>query len=214
VAVVAVVAGIKTRFPPGDVLESLEFMYPDAWVTSLGTTLNPSSKKYDRALETIDRTYCVDKEVVKDGIVTMVKAPIDGDKLRVQSPLFYRVMARQSVQAFKDFEDAEVVEKKNGLTAIKILWRRVSRQYPETLSEFIKVAELAFVLVNGSVEDERSFSSLKWLEDDKRNRLFGAHLDTVMRLYLQKQYTVYSFPYHKALEEWHREKKRRGKDRT
>jgi hypothetical protein len=182
-------------------------------VTSLGTALKPPSKKFERALETINRTYCVDKEVVKDGIVTMVMAPIDNDLLHEQSNLFYRVMARKSVEAFQDFKDADEAEGKNGLTVIKILCRSVSSQYPETLSEFIKMAELAFVLVNGSIEDERSFRSLKWQKDDKRNRLVGAHLDTVMRLYLQKQYTVYNFPYYKALEAWHSAKKRRGNNR-
>ncbi len=48
---------------------------------------------------------------------------------------------------------------------------------------FIKLAKLAFVLVGGSVQDERAFSDLNYIKDPKRNGLADESLDACMRVY-------------------------------
>jgi hypothetical protein len=50
------------------------------------------------------------------------------------------------------------------------------------LSEFIKVAELAVTAVLGSVEDERTFSTLRFMKSKIRNRL-GIHLQTCAKCF-------------------------------
>jgi hypothetical protein len=50
------------------------------------------------------------------------------------------------------------------------------------LSEFMRLAEIAITTVLGSVEDERTFSSLKFIKSRLRNRLEG-NLDTVVRVF-------------------------------
>jgi hypothetical protein len=43
-------------------------------------------------------------------------------------------------------------------------------------SEWMKLAELALVMVPGSVKDERVFSEMDYIKDARRNRLQNPHL--------------------------------------
>jgi hypothetical protein len=61
------------------------------------------------------------------------------------------------------------------------------------------LAEVGSVLVFGSVEDERCFSSLKFLKSCQRNRL-GKHLPLVVRMFGQKYYAFEDFPYEEAID--------------
>jgi 2-C-methyl-D-erythritol 4-phosphate cytidylyltransferase len=53
------------------------------------------------------------------------------------------------------------------------LWRIIddSTMLQHGLSEYLKLAEVAIVLVLGSVEDEYTFSTLSFMKDKLRNRL-------------------------------------------
>jgi 2-C-methyl-D-erythritol 4-phosphate cytidylyltransferase len=53
------------------------------------------------------------------------------------------------------------------------LWRIIddSTMLQHGLSEYLKLAEVAIVLVLGSVEDERIFSTLSFMKDKLHNRL-------------------------------------------
>jgi hypothetical protein len=52
-----------------------------------------------------------------------------------------------------------------------------------SVSEWLKLAEAVFVLVPVSVEDERMFSSMKFLKNLQRNRLGQQHLTACARLF-------------------------------
>jgi hypothetical protein len=54
----------------------------------------------------------------------------------------------------------------------------------QRLPEFIKVAEIAVTTVLGSVEDERTFSTLGFMKSKLRNRL-GSHLGTTVKMFSQ-----------------------------
>lgn len=56
------------------------------------------------------------------------------------------------------------------------------------------MAELAYVLVPGSVEEEHTFSTHKFIKNDLRNRLSGHHLNACMRIFSQDFYTLETFP--------------------
>ncbi len=62
------------------------------------------------------------------------------------------------------------------------------------LSKFMKVAKLVVVQVMGSVEDERTFSTLTFMKTRLRNRLCE-HLDLVVCMFVQPFYTIDTFPY-------------------
>ena len=70
------------------------------------------------------------------------------------------------------------------------------------LSEWGVLAELALVMVPGSVEAERIFSTMTFIKDDNlRNRL-TTHLSLCTRIYRQHTYTLANFPYAEAIKAW------------
>ena len=69
------------------------------------------------------------------------------------------------------------------------------------LSEWAVLAELALVMVPGSVEAERMFSTLSFLKNKLRNRL-TTHLSPCARIYNQSSYTLADFPFHEAIKAW------------
>jgi hypothetical protein len=77
------------------------------------------------------------------------------------------------------------------------------------LSEFMRLAKIAITTVLGSVEDERTFSSLKFIKSRLRNRLEG-NLDTVVRVFSQGYYNLETFPYADAYWQWRAAKDRQG----
>jgi hypothetical protein len=58
----------------------------------------------------------------------------------------------------------------------------------------------------GYVEDERCFSTLKFLMSNFCNRL-GVHLPMVVRMFQQKFFTLVNFSYKHAIESWRSENK-------
>jgi hypothetical protein len=64
----------------------------------------------------------------------------------------------------------------------------------------MKIAELAVVTVFGSVEDERTFSTLSFIKNKLRNRL-STHLPLVVGMHAQEFYGIEDFPYDAAYEE-------------
>jgi TorA maturation chaperone TorD len=73
--------------------------------------------------------------------------------------------------------------------------------------EWFKVAELAAVQVLGSVEDERTFSTVTFSKSKLRNRL-SEHLAACVGIYSQKFFTLETFPFDKVYSEWHEDQKR------
>ena len=71
----------------------------------------------------------------------------------------------------------------------------------ERVSEWIKLAELAMVMVGGSVEDERLFSTMDFVKNKLRNRL-SDHLEVSVRMKAQHVFDIETFPYGEACEEW------------
>ncbi len=83
------------------------------------------------------------------------------------------------------------------------VWQEISRTAGLTagLSQYIALAQLVFVMVPGSVEDERRFSSMGYLQDPTRNRLDG-HLALCVRMFTQDLFDLRTFPFEAALKKW------------
>jgi hypothetical protein len=69
--------------------------------------------------------------------------------------------------------------------------------------QYNKLAEMAIVMVMGSVEDERTFSSVAFLKSRVRNSLLKNHLSVVVGMYSQKLYTMENFLYAETFELWY-----------
>ena len=89
------------------------------------------------------------------------------------------------------------------LNPLTRLWRRIETNglLRQKLSEYLKIAELAVVTVLGSVEDERTFSTLNFMKNKLRNRL-STHLPVVVGMHAQDFFSLSDFPYDAAYEEW------------
>ena len=80
----------------------------------------------------------------------------------------------------------------------------------ERMSEYFKLANLCQTMILGSMEDERMFSALAFLNSKLRNKM-DKNLDTCLRLYVTK-YEVDNFPYERELSLWRSDRERRGEN--
>jgi hypothetical protein len=122
-------------------------------------------------------------------------ALMDARKLDDQESLFICTMESNAKKVMEG--DIKSI---NPLTK---LWRVVdtSSMLQHGLSEYLKLAEIATVLVLGSVEDERTFSTLSFMKDKLRNHL-QTHLPLVVSMHGQNFYDIHTFPYEQAYAEW------------
>lgn len=87
-------------------------------------------------------------------------------------------------------------------------WRELTRIKSQMagISEFVKLGEIAMVLVPGSVEDERVFLAMGYIKNKLRNRLgaggANTHLADCVRVFCQDRYTISTFPYDRATQLW------------
>ncbi len=71
--------------------------------------------------------------------------------------------------------------------------------------KIFKLVELVIVMVLGSVEDDRTISTLTFMKSKLRSQL-TTHLDLVVRMYAQDFFTLQSFPFYTIITEWNEEK--------
>ena len=80
----------------------------------------------------------------------------------------------------------------------------------DRFGEWVKVAELVMVMVPRAPEDERMFSTLKYIRNPQRNRLHAQHLTSCAWGFKSSAFSMKSFPYPQAILEWLSVKKRCG----
>ncbi len=68
----------------------------------------------------------------------------------------------------------------------------------------MKLIELAIVHVVGSVEGEKTFSTLFFIMSKLHNRLVG-HLNIAIHMFPQHFFTKETFPFHCAITNWNDE---------
>ena len=73
--------------------------------------------------------------------------------------------------------------------------------------EWLKVGQIALIMIPVSVEDERLFSALNFIKSDLRNRLINPNLTNAVRI---DRFRQASFPYDEALDHWQGVKTRRS----
>jgi hypothetical protein len=106
---------------------------------------------------------------------------------------------------------SKVMQKHITLNPVTRLWRSIDANsfLRHSLSEWLIVAEIAIVMVLGSVEDERTFSTVSFMKNRLRNRL-SSNLGLVVGFKSQKFFDIESFPYDAAFESWRDETKRQA----
>jgi hypothetical protein len=89
------------------------------------------------------------------------------------------------------------------------LWQRLGSNgiLEERLSKFLELIEISIVITLGSIEDERTFSTLTYIKNKLKNH-FTIHLDMVIRMHVQKFYFLSIFLFYIAIRDWQTSKHR------
>jgi hypothetical protein len=236
-AATSVLAEINSRFPSNEALDAHALVYPDAWGES-GGPVDEDDSHLVRRMEKLISLYCVDVIMTPtDRAQWTAKAPINEDKLRRQLGSF---VAAANVQAGHlgpkpvvvleedmvidagdedgDLEDAAGEKRKRPerpkVARTTRFWLALDGgggAQADSISEWIKLAQLALVQVHGSIEDERMFSAMAYLKSKHRNRLQESHLNVAARFFNQTMFTMETFPYQDALDLWHAAAPTRGR---
>ncbi len=75
--------------------------------------------------------------------------------------------------------------------------------------EYLKLIELAIVVVLGSVDDKHTFSTINFMKSKLNNQL-ATNLDLVVRMYDQDVFTLQYFPFHVIITNWNEAKSHYG----
>jgi hypothetical protein len=122
--------------------------------------------------------------------------------LDIQQVFFKMTMKNQAVVTMQLLLD---------LNPLTQLWHMISssRILCHNLLEYFMFVQIGSIFILGNVEDERCFSTLKFLKSNIRNRL-DVHLPMVVRMFQHKFFILANFPYKEAIESWKNENKQYG----
>jgi hypothetical protein len=191
---------LSRRFPDSEIMEAQGVVFPQYWKNPDCDTLFPVH------MQVIKKWYCEMKEISfgegSEKVTSQVAQPLGSYKLDLQTSLFKLTMKSNAEKMLGPPYDQNPVTK---------LWQKLGCNglLLSKLSEFIQLAEIAITTVLGSVEDERTFSSLKFIKSRLRNR-WEDNLDTVVKILSQGYYNLENFPYANAYSHWRAAKERQG----
>jgi hypothetical protein len=193
---------LEKRFPHQEVMCALGICYPQYWLNDTFEATYPGHIATLKSFYGTAKKLWVPVDAETEDAEEWVPPPLDIRNLELQSS-FFKITMISNAQAAMALPMTE--------NPMSRLWRKLSSNalISAKLSEFMKVAEIAHVQVLGSVEDERTFSSLSFLKSKLRNRL-TTHLDLVVRMFAQDFYTLNTFPYQTAITDWKAQKVRYG----
>ena len=193
---------LEKRFPQQEVMCALGICYPQYWLTDTFEATFPGHIATLKTFYGTSRKLWVPADAETEDAEEWVPPPLDIRNLELQSS-FFKITMISNAKAAMSLPMTE--------NPMSRLWRKLSSNalISAKLSEFMKVAEIAHVQVLGSVEDERTFSSLAFLKSKLRNRL-TTHLDLVVRMFAQDFYNLNTFPYQAAISDWKSKRVRYG----
>ncbi|KAJ9520250.1 hypothetical protein QJQ45_030274 [Haematococcus lacustris] len=224
-AALSLTADLESRFPPSEQLSAFALLTPSYW----WDTKAPSQADQKAKLQALTECYAQPKALAAAPFSHSPLSPmLDSAKLYQQLGSF-QVAARGVARAMKaqledmrrraakrkpgtrqeqsDSDDShgsdnggyDVQEQRTPL--LSEFWKKLHASMASQLSEFCKAATLLIVTVPGSVEEERSFSAMNFIKDERRNSL-SANLSSTLRVYLDKTFTLKTFPYKEAIDYW------------
>jgi hypothetical protein len=175
----------------------MDIVYPQYWT---GQNKEKALKTFPGHLDILKKFWGTTREVGERGERELVPCLLNTYELETEQSLFKICMQNNSEEAM--MPDADGIFDENPLSK---LWRLLGAN--EVLSgrtgQYNKLAEMAIVMVMGSVEDERTFSSVAFLKSRVRNSLLKNHLSVVVGMYSQKLYTMENFLYAETFELWY-----------
>ena len=187
-----VIKEVRGRFSSDNIMNALGLVYLQYW-------LNGDPQALFRGhLDLVKKHYGEPKWVRKGTSKELCIQPIlDVVKLEEQQHLFFVTMVHNAEFSCNMLPG----QLENPLTKL-CFSIACNTALVSNFLEFAKLAEIAIVQVLGSLEDERTFSSLSFLKDKTRNRLDNAHLSLVVGMHAQEVYTLKTFPYDACFQQW------------
>ncbi len=139
----------------------------------------------------IKSTFFVDKKLKGRSIVPGL---LDSRQLNVQA-FHFKLTMSHNVEA--------MMQESKDVNPTPHMWLKIqsSTFLVQKLNEYMKVAEIAIVMVLGLVEDERTFNNLAFTKSKLCNRL-TTHLDLCVHMFTYNFYNVTNFPYDAIIATW------------
>ncbi|KAJ9506739.1 hypothetical protein QJQ45_006068 [Haematococcus lacustris] len=178
-------ADLESRFPPSKQLSAFAMLTPSN-IALYWTALYQQLGSF---------------QVAARGVARAMKAQLDDMRHRAakRKPGTRQQQSDSDDSHGSDNGGYDVQEQRTPL--LSEFWKKLHASMASQLSELCKVATLLTVTVPGSVEEERSFSAMNFIKDERRNRL-GANLSSTLRVYLDKTFTLKTFPHKEAIDDW------------
>jgi hypothetical protein len=224
-------ADLSVRFPESDLLDAFSVVYPQYWQTQpsaedFASKLDVIKQRYCQAASYPGGDL---RPLLDEGLLD-IQTPLFREQAALKTQQIYKERARAATNASgrcppvlsrgDSGDEGGGAEDEDGTSGLEActsasaaaaphiglttdLWRRltVSSYSKSRLSEFAKLAELVLVMVPGSVEEERTFSTMSFIKSKLRNRL-DEHLRPAVQLFSQRMFDLDSFPYDEALNIW------------
>jgi hypothetical protein len=172
----SLLSDIRSRFPENEKLSAFSIVYPQFWQGDW------SEADVEAKVGILVAQYGQSRRMA-DG--TVVEPIINGDELLNEVPQILHLLPTAA---------------KNS-SSITAMWRllKTSPSVESRIPQSFRVAEIAVALVGTSVNDERTFSAMNRVTGEDRNSL-KTHLELCVRFVEQRQFTLSSFPYEKAMQ--------------
>ncbi len=174
------VTKLERRFPNHELKNAFGIIYPQYWLW-----LNDH-------LSLIKQHYYISQKLDVEG--KWVSNAFSKEILDLQTFFFKLIMKSQASKATPKTRD------KNPMTK---LWHQLATNnlLVHHLFKFMQLVKLAIVKVINKVEDERTFSTLTFMNSKLWNRL-ARHLDIVICMFTEKFFINKTFPFQVAIMDW------------
>lgn len=189
-AATKVINAIKERFPNDEMLDAGSVVYLQYWAGC------PSRADFDAKLDTLLKHYGVHKSILgKDGKSHQVQPILDAEGLNGERCIVYGMLQRQGPSLSERFSDSPA--------PTTAMWRELTanKVVEVAIPHFLRVVNLVLCMVGGSVEEERTFSTMKFLKNERRNRLSN-HLAACCRVYSQAFFSLETLPFDRLYTCW------------
>jgi hypothetical protein len=194
-----VLEDMKTRFPDKALLQALSIVDPRFWAVQGELDFDDDDKN--------DLTRRLDKHITFVSEFWGRARPAVGTMSRSAPIIDARLIALQ----LSDFKLAMSKSQYYGLDTVSGLWRFIARNANllQLVSEYAKLAKLSLTIPMTSVENERAFSRLNYVQSNLRNKMGEHHLNIATRISMSDK-GIDDFDYAKAYDNWYGVKGRYG----
>jgi hypothetical protein len=229
----SVVRELNERYPTSANMDAMAVVYAEFWLDS------DISDAFTERLQQLIRIYCdpiehkggssccvqqsaalqteTTETLTRSFLVWLAGNTLSSALCRetlLQQAGFFKEAAITAAKAALAKHESDVLDAEHeGAALSTLMWRHLTKSpiLAAMISEFIKLGELVLVMVPGSVEEERTFSTMGFIKNELRNRLGEEHLNSAVSMFSQKHFSLQSFPFDRAVAEWRLAAEERGR---